>query len=561
MKELISILLTAVMISTQTAFAVEYGEELKNTPTRKYSQTFTDVTENHWAFSYIGELVSDGVLEGYMDGKFRPENNVTRAEFAKIMVTAAGLKTTTAQATTFEDVSLTDWYSPYIETAKDFLTGYNYGGSAMYLPNKAALREDIAVALVKLKGYDVSIADLGMLQVMFSDYDSISESAKRYVAVAVERGLVSGYNDGTFKGQQSITRAEAAALIWRANQYGSDNKIMGSETTSVPTEAPTIKPTSIPTAKPTLEPTVMPTTAPPTLEPTIEPTAEPTATPIPQKKYIAKVLRNKTPFDYYYARDRIVVADNDIIYLNNEGDICKMDVLNDEYEVVLDIADWVEENANDGLDNSKNTAYDTIYGQINGGYNLEISSMYYDEDNCEIYFIIKGRNSYYSRTSVICKLDSKYSVSTVYDSGRYREWGGNGIGANKILGVDEKGIYFQDSYRDSYCYEFDSGELYNFSYSKNNSVGSSITLTSSMTVYKDKIYQLKSKDILVYDKDSGECINDERWDIDEATTENISCVEKNRNFEYPLIIDENNIVIYNANNNFVLIYKNPEYVE
>lgn len=536
MKKLISILLTAVMISSQTAFAVEYGEELKNAPTREYSQTFTDVPESHWAFSYIGELVSDGVLDGYMDGKFRPENNVTRAEFAKIMVTAAGLNTTTAQASTFEDVNLTDWYSPYIETAKDFLTGYKYGGSAMYLPNKAALREDIAVALVKLKGYDVSIADLGMLQVMFSDYDSISESAKRYVAVAVERGLVSGYNDGTFKGQQSITRAEAAALIWRANQYGSDNKIMGSETASVPTEAPTVKPTSIPTA-------------------------EPTVTPIPQKKYIAKVLRNKTPFDYYYASDRIVVADNDIIYLNNEGNICKMDVLNDEYEVVLDIADWVEENANDGLDNSKDTAYDTIYGQINGGYNFEISSMYYDEDNREIYFIIKGGNSYYSHTSVICKLDSKYSASTVYDSGRYKEWGENGIGVSNILGVDEKGIYFKDSYRDSYCYEFDSGELYNFSYSKNNSVGSSITLTSNMTVYKDKIYQLKSKDILVYDKDSGECIHDECWDIDETTTENISCVKKNRNFEYPLIIDENNIVIYNDNNNFVLIYKNPEYVE
>ena len=92
------------------------------------------------------------------------------------------------------------------------------------------IREDIAVALVKLKGYDISVADLGMLSTMFSDYDSISETAKRYVAVAVARGLVSGYEDGTFKGQQSITRAEAATLIWRANQYGADNKILGSET-------------------------------------------------------------------------------------------------------------------------------------------------------------------------------------------------------------------------------------------------------------------------------------------------------------------------------------------
>ena len=147
------------------------------------------------------------------------------------MISASGMKATPATSTSFEDVAVTDWYCPYIESAKEFLTGFQYGGSAMYLPTKAAIREDIAVALVKLKGYDVSVADLGMIQTMFSDYDSISESAKRYVAVAVERGLVSGYDDGTFRGQKSITRAEAATLIWRANQYGSDNKILGSDTT------------------------------------------------------------------------------------------------------------------------------------------------------------------------------------------------------------------------------------------------------------------------------------------------------------------------------------------
>ena len=204
-------------------------------PAKTYEQKFSDVPQSHWAFGYIAELVNDNVLSGYPDGKFYPSNNVTRAEFAKIMISASGVKVNPATSTSFSDVAVTDWYCPYIESAKEFLTGYNYSGSAMYLPNKAAIREDIAVALVKLKGYDVSVADLGMIQTMFSDYDSISETAKRYVAVAVARGLVSGYDDGTFKGQQSITRAEAATLIWRANQYGADNKILGSETETVTT--------------------------------------------------------------------------------------------------------------------------------------------------------------------------------------------------------------------------------------------------------------------------------------------------------------------------------------
>lgn len=213
MKKLISILLTTAMITSITAYAVDYGEELKNMPKHTYEQRFSDVSTTHWAFDYIGELVNDNVVDGYPDGKFRPENNVSRAEFAKIMITAAGIKTTSAAASSFSDVDVNEWYCPYIESAKEFLTGYQYSGGAMYLPDKMAIREDIAVALVKLKGYDISVADLSMLKSMFSDYDSISETAKRYVAVAVERGLVSGYDDGTFKGQQSITRAEAAALI------------------------------------------------------------------------------------------------------------------------------------------------------------------------------------------------------------------------------------------------------------------------------------------------------------------------------------------------------------
>ena len=281
MKKIISILLTAVMFTSVTAYAIDYGEELKNTPKHTYEQRFSDVPTTHWAFDYIGELVNDNVINGYPDGKFRPENNVSRAEFAKIMITAAGIKTTTATASSFSDVDVNEWYCPYIESAKEFLTGYTYNGESMYLPDKMAIREDIAVALVKLKGYDVSVADLGMLKSMFADYDSISETAKRYVAVAVERGLVSGYDDGTFKGQQSITRAEAATLIWRANQYGSDNKFLGSETTPKPTESPSTA------ANPTNEPTVRPTAT-----PTAEPTAKPETKPYVMKKLASANVDN-----------------------------------------------------------------------------------------------------------------------------------------------------------------------------------------------------------------------------------------------------------------------------
>ena len=91
-----------------SAFAVEYGEELNNMPERTYEQIFSDVSTSHWAFEYISELVNDNVLSGYHDGLFRPNDNVTRAEFAKIMTGASGIQVKPATSTSFEDVAVTD---------------------------------------------------------------------------------------------------------------------------------------------------------------------------------------------------------------------------------------------------------------------------------------------------------------------------------------------------------------------------------------------------------------------------------------------------------------------
>ena len=225
LKRLLAAVTTVFVAVTSTAVsAVDYGAEYKNKPTGTYEVKFTDVQKNYWAFEYIGEMQKRGIINGYPDGRYYPENYVERCEFAKIMVGAAGLRTDLTSGEYFKDVKKDDWFYAYVETAKEYLTGYKINGYDYYKPNDYALREDIAVALVKLKGYDTKSADQAMLKTMFSDYESISEAARPYVATAVERGLVSGYEDRTFRGQDSINRAEAAAMLWRAYQYGSDNK-------------------------------------------------------------------------------------------------------------------------------------------------------------------------------------------------------------------------------------------------------------------------------------------------------------------------------------------------
>ena len=191
MKKLIATVLSTVMVSGSfAALAVDYGEEYENHPQQQTSQIFSDVPSTHWAFDYIGEMAQREVISGYPDGRFLPENQVTRAEFAKIMVCAAGMRVSNTNQTSFTDVYTSDWYCPYIEAAKEYLTGYSTASGMVYRPTTPALREDIAVALVKLKGYDTSVVDESILN-MFSDSYSISDSAKKYVAVAVERGLIS----------------------------------------------------------------------------------------------------------------------------------------------------------------------------------------------------------------------------------------------------------------------------------------------------------------------------------------------------------------------------------
>lgn len=239
MKRIGALIITCLLSITLAypASALTYGEDI-NPEEKNYQQIFLDIPQTHWAFRYISELVQRGAISGYPDGKYYPNATVTRAQFSKIMVMAADVApiTVSSTGTGFIDVPSNYWGATYIMAAKPYMTAYRQSsGQFTFKPNQPALREDIAVAVVKLKGYDVSTADLDALRTMFSDYDSISSSIRPYIAAAVEHGVISGYSDGTFRGQRSVTRAEAAAILWRAFQKGNDDKTLPGENNSQPT--------------------------------------------------------------------------------------------------------------------------------------------------------------------------------------------------------------------------------------------------------------------------------------------------------------------------------------
>jgi len=183
-------------------------------------QFFLDLPQNHWAYKMIKEMKKLGVINGDFDGKFYPERQVTRAEFATMLVRALHLPISQGAAQTFTDVPTNFWGYNYIEAAQNYLTGYqsSAGGQLYFNPQDSAVREDIIVALVRAEGLGNEQPDLSVLS-NFVDADKISYNLKGYVAIAIKHDLVKGSTDqmGQYHlyPQNKLTRAEAAAFLNR----------------------------------------------------------------------------------------------------------------------------------------------------------------------------------------------------------------------------------------------------------------------------------------------------------------------------------------------------------
>lgn len=177
--------------------------------------SFSDLPSSHWGHDTIMEMVELGILSGYPDGTFKPNNAVSRAEFAAIMVRALELPSATPRTATFADMPSTHWAYGVVESAKDYLTGYRDSrtGQLTFQPGNVAVREDVAVAIVKAQGLGDARANLSLLN-RFSDQGKISQSLREHVAIAVEQGYMQGTNIG-FEPQKPLTRAEACALLSR----------------------------------------------------------------------------------------------------------------------------------------------------------------------------------------------------------------------------------------------------------------------------------------------------------------------------------------------------------
>ncbi|MBI2873982.1 MAG: S-layer homology domain-containing protein [Firmicutes bacterium] len=174
----------------------------------------------HWAEAAVLRLAGRGILAGFGDGGFRPDYTVTRAEFAKMLVVAAGL-TVPLTGPTKPDLSgvkdasaVPSWAFPYVAAARagGLLTGDSDGS---FRPRQALTRAEMATALVRAAGKEKQALAWGGGTLPFKDAAAIPVAARAYVAVAVQEGLLLGMGDGGFGPLLPATRAQAAAALNR----------------------------------------------------------------------------------------------------------------------------------------------------------------------------------------------------------------------------------------------------------------------------------------------------------------------------------------------------------
>ncbi len=188
---------------------------LPSTPATPTAQiAFKDVPSSYWAQTFIQELTTRNIIKGFPDGTFRPNDPVTRAQFAAMLNQAIN-KTPIRSNLDFVDVASAYWAAPAIQ--KSYTIGFmsGYPGN-VFKPNENIQRVQILVSLANGLGFAPTKPSATTLQT-YSDAATIPDYARNSVAAATENRMVVNYpNIKLLNPNQPATRAEVAAFIYQA---------------------------------------------------------------------------------------------------------------------------------------------------------------------------------------------------------------------------------------------------------------------------------------------------------------------------------------------------------
>jgi len=175
----------------------------------------------HWAKNSVNNMGARLVVTGVGGGNYEPDSDISRAQFAAIVVRALGLAPETADSG-FDDVKSSDWYCGYVETAARYgiITGY---GNGNFGPADKITREQAMLMIaraMKITGLDAKLTDGEAQELLqgFADAGDVSVYAKTQVASCLKTGVITGRDGGKIAPNEYITRAEVAVIVERLLQ-------------------------------------------------------------------------------------------------------------------------------------------------------------------------------------------------------------------------------------------------------------------------------------------------------------------------------------------------------
>ena len=203
-KRILATFLSAVtLISCSSALAADYS----------------DVNQSAWYASYVNKISELNAFSGYEDGTFRPDNQITQEEFIKTVVCLICGELNESNAPTVKNtwnIKWSSWAVPYLDKAFELglITEQDTMFKLVGIPcNRGEMAKVITRAVEYLK--EDSVADTSTYITKLKDYSRMKEEYKPYVLQAYAKGILSGYDDGTFRDDGLLTRAEASSVLVR----------------------------------------------------------------------------------------------------------------------------------------------------------------------------------------------------------------------------------------------------------------------------------------------------------------------------------------------------------
>lgn len=204
---------TSVKDGELTANTVHFG---LYTVMEQYLPSFTD-TSAHWAEKSIIKAVKAGIVQGYEDGSFKPNNKVSRSEYLVMIMRYIGIEEQDASLSFKDEDRIPTWAKASIAASVKLgiVTGYEDG---TFQPDKDITRLELVIMAARAMKLDTS----NVMNTGFADDSHIPSWAKGIVAAAVKAGIVNGKGNNQFDPNGTATRAEAIKIITNIIEMNQD---------------------------------------------------------------------------------------------------------------------------------------------------------------------------------------------------------------------------------------------------------------------------------------------------------------------------------------------------